>query len=96
MLPAGHTLFSVVRLATCYSATQKKGKMGPFFFIVIGTVFWSMFEQSGGQMTLFADRAMDLTLFGMELTAAQFSSANAIFIILHRPLCADVASTAVQ
>ena len=36
-------------------------------------------------MTLFADRAMDLTLFGMELTAAQFGSANAIFIIYYRP-----------
>ena len=39
-------------------------------------------------MTLFADRATDLTLFGMELTAAQFGSANAIFIILLSPLFA--------
>ena len=59
-----------------------------FFLIVISTVFWSMFEQSGGSMTLFADRATDLTLFSMELTAAQFGSANAIFIILLSPLFA--------
>ena len=39
-------------------------------------------------MTLFADRATDLTLFGTQLTAAQFGSANAIFIILLSPLFA--------
>ena len=91
MLPAVAALFLAwfVWLVATQCDSEERGKMiALFFLIVISTVFWSMFEQSGGSMTLFADRATDLTLFGMELTAAQFGSANAIFIILLSPLFA--------
>jgi len=91
MLPAVAALFLAwfVWLLATQCDSEERGKMSALFFlIVISTVFWSMFEQSGGSMTLFADRATDLTLFGMELTAAQFGSANAIFIILLSPLFA--------
>jgi POT family proton-dependent oligopeptide transporter len=91
MLPVIAALFLAwfVWLLATQCNSEERGKMSALFFlIVISTVFWSMFEQSGGSMTLFADRATDLTLFGVELTAAQFGSANAIFIILLSPLFA--------
>ena len=91
MLPVVAALFLAwfIWLLATQCNTEERGKMGALFFlIVISTVFWSMFEQSGGSMTLFADRATDLTLFGAKLTAAQFGSANAIFIILLSPLFA--------
>ena len=67
----------------------ERGKISALFFLIVtSTVFWSMFEQSGGSMTLFAERATDLSLFGLNLTAAQFGSANAIFIIILSPLFA--------
>ena len=91
MLPVVAALFLAwfIWLLATQCNSEERGKMGALFFlIVISTVFWSMFEQSGGSMTLFADRATDLTLFGAKLTAAQFGSANAIFIILLSPLFA--------
>jgi POT family proton-dependent oligopeptide transporter len=91
MLPIVAALFLAwfIWLLVTQCDAEERGKMSALFFlIVISTVFWSMFEQSGGSMTLFADRATDLTLFGAELTAAQFGSANAIFIILLSPLFA--------
>jgi POT family proton-dependent oligopeptide transporter len=45
-------------------------------------VFWALFEQSAGSMTLFADRALDRDLFGTEIKASQFGSLNAGFIML--------------
>jgi POT family proton-dependent oligopeptide transporter len=51
-------------------------------------VFWALFEQSAASMTLFADRVMDRNLLGMELTAAQFGSLNALFIFTLAPVFA--------
>ena len=51
-------------------------------------VFWSLFEQGAASMTLYADRVMDRQLLGVELTAAQFGSLNALFIFLFAPLFA--------
>ena len=51
-------------------------------------VFWALFEQAAGSMTLFADRATDRSLFGVELTAAQFGAANSFFIFTLAPLFA--------
>lgn len=45
-------------------------------------VFWSLFEQAGGSMTLYADRVMDRNLWGVDIRASQFASLNAFFIIL--------------
>tara|TARA_R110000823_G_scaffold27609_20_gene80552 strand:- start:12504 stop:14054 length:1551 start_codon:yes stop_codon:yes gene_type:complete len=51
-------------------------------------VFWALFEQAGASMTLFADRVMDRELLGIQFTAAQFGSLNALFIFLFAPLFA--------
>jgi POT family proton-dependent oligopeptide transporter len=50
--------------------------------IVSTVVFWALFEQSAGSMTLYADRVVDRNAFGVEWTAGQFGSLNAGFIIL--------------
>jgi len=39
-------------------------------------------------MTLYADRVMDRNILGLQLTAAQFGSLNALFIFLFAPLFA--------
>lgn len=51
-------------------------------------VFWALFEQAAGSMTLFADRSTDKTLGGLQLTAAQFGAANAFFIFTLAPFFA--------
>jgi len=52
------------------------------FLILTTVVFWALFEQSAGSMTLFADRVVDRTAGNMTFTAAQFGSLNAGFIML--------------
>ncbi len=50
--------------------------------ILSTVVFWALFEQSAGSMTLYADRALDRNFFGIEWKASQFGSLNALFIML--------------
>ncbi len=51
--------------------------------LVLSTiVFWALFEQSAGSMTLYADRVVDRSLGDVTFTAAQFGSLNAGFIML--------------
>ncbi len=45
-------------------------------------VFWALFEQSAGSMTLYADRVVDRQVGSTEFTASQFGSLNAGFIML--------------
>jgi POT family proton-dependent oligopeptide transporter len=45
-------------------------------------VFWALFEQAAGSMTLYADRVVDRNLGGTEIAAGQFGSLNAGFIML--------------
>ena len=50
--------------------------------ILSTVVFWALFEQSAGSMTLYADRVVDRQIGGFEPTAAQLGSLNAGFIML--------------
>jgi POT family proton-dependent oligopeptide transporter len=59
------------------------GRTVVLMILILSTVvFWALFEQSAGSMTLFADRAVDRTLGNTTFTAAQFGSLNAGFIML--------------
>ena len=55
--------------------------------IVFNVVFWTLFEQAGSSLTLFADRNTDLRLIGeASISAGQTQSFNPIFIIIFAPL----------
>jgi POT family proton-dependent oligopeptide transporter len=56
--------------------------------IAASVVFWSLFEQSAGSMTLYADRIVDREVLGTELRASMFGSLNPLFIIALAPLFA--------
>lgn len=56
--------------------------------IASSVVFWALFEQSAGSMTLYADRVVDRSLFGNEVRASMFGSLNPFFIITCAPLFA--------
>jgi POT family proton-dependent oligopeptide transporter len=57
--------------------------------ILSTVVFWALFEQSAGSMTLYADRVVDREAGGITFTGAQFGSLNAMFIwILAIPFAA--------
>lgn len=54
--------------------------------IVFNVVFWTLFEQAGSSLTLFADRNTDLSVFGLfSISAGQTQFFNAFFIVLLAP-----------
>jgi POT family proton-dependent oligopeptide transporter len=55
--------------------------------VVFNVAFWTLFEQAGSSLTLFAERNTDLSIFGwFTLTAGQTQFFNAFFIIFLAPL----------
>jgi len=55
--------------------------------IVFNVVFWTLFEQAGSSLTLFADRNTDLSFFGLfSITAGQTQFFNAFFIVVLAPV----------
>jgi len=59
------------------------GRTVALMVLVLSTVvFWALFEQAGGSMTLYADRVVDREALGFTITAGQFGGANALFIVL--------------
>ncbi|RZM31109.1 MAG: MFS transporter, partial [Sphingomonas sp.] len=55
--------------------------------IVFNVVFWTLFEQAGSSLTLFADRNTDLRLFGdFAISAPQTQFFNAFFIVTFAPI----------
>lgn len=55
--------------------------------ITFNTVFWTLFEQAGSSLTLFADRNTDLHVTsGFSISAGQTQFFNAFFIVVLAPL----------
>ena len=55
--------------------------------VVFNVVFWTLFEQAGSSLTLFADRNTDLSVFGLfSISAGQTQFFNAFFIVTLAPL----------
>jgi POT family proton-dependent oligopeptide transporter len=55
--------------------------------IVFNVFFWTLFEQAGSSLTLFADRNTDRSVFGLfTLSAPQTQNFNPIFIVLLAPV----------
>jgi POT family proton-dependent oligopeptide transporter len=76
-----------------YSITQldkvaREQLMALTILIVFTVIFWALFEQAYTSMNLFADRILDRTIFGHTISAGQFLSFNALFIILLAPVFA--------
>lgn len=55
--------------------------------ITFNTVFWTLFEQAGSSLTLFADRNTDMSVFGLfSISAGQTQFFNALFIVALAPV----------
>ena len=73
--------FVVYGFLTHYSA--EFGRTVVLMVLILSTVvFWALFEQSAGSMTLYADRVVNRTAMGTTFTASQFGSLNAGYIML--------------
>ena len=73
--------FVIYGFLTHYS--EEFGRTVVLMILILSTiVFWALFEQSAGSMTLYADRIVDRNMGTTTFTAAQFGSLNAGFIML--------------
>ncbi len=73
--------FIIYGFMTHYS--EEFGRTVVLMILILSTiVFWALFEQSAGSMTLYADRVVDRSIGDVTFTAAQFGSLNAGFIML--------------
>lgn len=75
-------------ITTRCNATERSRMIVLIVLTMSTVVFWALFEQAAASMTLFADRVTDRKLLGLELSASQFGSLNAMFIFLFAPLFA--------
>ncbi len=55
-------------------------------FFLAAALFWSVFEQAGSTLNLFADRSTRLEIFGWQFQSSYFQSLNALFIIVFAPV----------
>jgi POT family proton-dependent oligopeptide transporter len=68
------------------SKTEFQMMLAAMVLIVFNVVFWTLFEQAGSSLTLFADRNTNLSVFGLfTITAGQTQFFNAAFIVLLAP-----------
>jgi proton-dependent oligopeptide transporter, POT family len=67
--------------------TEFQMMLAAMVLIVFNTVFWTLFEQAGSSLTLFAERNTNLSVFGLfEMSAAQTQIFNALFIVALAPV----------
>ena len=69
------------------SKVELQMMLAAMVLIVFNVVFWTLFEQAGSSLTLFADRNTDLSIFGwFTISAGQTQTFNALFIVLFAPV----------
>jgi len=77
-------------LAWSYAkGTKQEAQMmtAAMILIVFNVFFWTLFEQAGSSLTLFADRNTDRSVFGLfSMSAPQTQNFNPISIVLFAPL----------
>jgi POT family proton-dependent oligopeptide transporter len=67
--------------------TEAQMMTAAMVLIVFNVFFWTLFEQAGSSLTLFADRNTDRSVFGLfTLSAPQTQNFNPIFIVLLAPV----------
>jgi len=69
--------------------TRTEGQMmtAAMILIIFNVFFWTLFEQAGSSLTLFADRNTDRSVFGLfTISAPQTQNFNPICIVLFAPV----------
>ena len=74
--------------SSSWTPAERKRLITIGVLFVASAIFWSVFEQAGSTLNLFADRSSDNHLFGMAFPASWYQSLNAIFIVLLAPVFA--------
>jgi POT family proton-dependent oligopeptide transporter len=80
--------FGALILSKDFTPVEKKRIYVILVLFVASALFWSIFEQAGSTLNLFADRSTDTHLFGFAFPSSWFQSLNSGFIYVLGPLLA--------
>ncbi len=80
--------FASLLSSKSWTSAERKRLITIGVLFVGAAIFWSVFEQAGSTLNLFADRSTDNRFLGMTFPASWFQSLNAIFIVLLAPVFA--------
>ena len=80
--------FGWLFLSSGWTAAEKKRLYVIGVLFVASALFWSVFEQAGSTLNLFADRNTDTRLFGQSFPSSWFQSLNSLFLIILAPVFA--------
>jgi POT family proton-dependent oligopeptide transporter len=67
---------------------ERDQMLAVLFFIFVGLIFFSLYEQTYGSWVAFSDRVMDRHIFGWDFSAGQLTALGALFIFVLTPLFA--------
>jgi POT family proton-dependent oligopeptide transporter len=80
--------FAWLFMAGQWTADERKRLVVIAVLFFGAAVFWSVFEQAGSTLTLFADRSTRTSFLGFEYPSSWFQSVNSLFIIALAPVFA--------
>jgi POT family proton-dependent oligopeptide transporter len=77
-------LFTVAK----WTSEERKRLLVVLVLFLAASVFWSVFEQAGSTLNLFADRDTRTVAFGYDFPPSWFQSLNSLFLIIFAPVFA--------
>ncbi len=78
-----YILFQVFK----FTGVEIKKMIAAIVLIIFSVLFWAFYEQSGGSLNIFAERNVDMNVFGATLPSASVNnSLNPLYIIIFSPL----------
>jgi POT family proton-dependent oligopeptide transporter len=80
--------FAILFLQRGWTPVERKRLYAIPAFFVFASLFWSVFEQAGSTLNLFAQRNTDNHIFSFAFPASWFQSLNSLFIIVLGPVFA--------
>src|SRR5579859_1740930 len=68
-----------------WSAEERKRSAAILVLFVAASLFWSMYEQAGSSLSLFAERSTNRSVMGFDFPASWFQFVPAFFVVLLAP-----------
>lgn len=88
LLVAVAATFAGLILSKDFTPVEKKRIYVILVLFIASALFWSIFEQAGSTLNLFADRSTNNSIFGWTFPSTWFQSLNPIYIYALGPLLA--------
>ena len=74
--------FAVILSSRAISSVERSRVFGFIPLFLVSVAFWSLYQQQFTVLTIYSDKQLDRTVFGIELPPSVIQSINPIFIII--------------